>query len=299
MTTSRSTSTPVVLATDGTPVSDGALHYATMQARVRGADLRILHVMPTAVPTPPLRPVGPADLEPYARDVLTHAAEGAHALAPGVAVSTMLAQGARVRAIVEGSSDAQLVVVGRESTHGLQRLLTGATTAGVASNARCPVVVVPADWRPRLEAEPPSSVVIGIRRPDDASHLMEAAYGEATRLDATISVVHAWELPDPYLDRMEARAHADEWQALGERLLDEALGAWRDRYPYVELETRVLHGHAATVLVSVAKAADLLVLRRAHEHRPFDHLGSTVRAVLLSSPAPVEVVPPRVGGGAR
>ena len=297
MPTSRSTTAPVVLATDGTPASDGALHYAVQQARTRRADLRILHVIPMAAPMPPLRPVEPADLEPYARQVLTHAAERVRDLAPGVAVSSMLARGGRVSAIAEGSTDAQLLVVGRESTHGLERLLTGATTAGVASNAHCPVVVVPGDWRPRSHEEAGGTVVVGIRRSDDASHLMAAAYEQAKLLDASITVVHAWELPDPYLDRIEARTRAEDWQAQGEQVLDEALGSWRDQYPHVPIDVRVVHGHAASVLVAAAKAADLLVVRRAHEHRPVDHLGATVRAVLLASPAPVEVVPARVGGG--
>jgi nucleotide-binding universal stress UspA family protein len=246
-----------------------------------------------AVPVPPLRPVGPADLEPYARNVLSRAARHAQALGPGLAVSTMLAHGGRVRGIVNGSADAQLVVVGRETSHGFGRLLTGATTAGVASNAKCPVVVVPGDWRPRSNAEGGGTVVVGIRRPDDASHLMAAAYTQATSLGATITVVHAWELPDPYIDSLEAKSHADEWQDLGEQLLTEALGTWRDQHPHLTVETRVVHGHAASVLVAEAKAADLVVVRRAHEHRPFDHLGATVRALLLASPVPVEVVPAR------
>jgi nucleotide-binding universal stress UspA family protein len=287
------TTAPVVLATDGTLTSDGALHYAVGQAVARGGDLRILHVMPMAVPVPPLRPIEPEDLEPHARSVLAQAASQARNLAPDLSVSTMLAHGGRVRAIVDGSTDAQLVVVGRETSHGLQRLLTGATTAGVASNANCPVVVVPGDWRPRSDAEGGGNLVVGIRRPDDATHLLAAAYEQAVMLDATISVVHAWELPDSYLDLLETRSHADEWQARGAQLLDDALGDWRDQHPSVSIETRVVHGHAATVLVDAAKAADLLVVRRAHEHRPLDHLGATVRAVLLASPAPVEVVPAR------
>ena len=299
MTTSRSTTAPVVLATDGTSASDGALLYAVQQARARGAGLRILHVMPMAPPVPPLRPVQPADLEPDARTVLTDAARDAQALVPGLSVSTMLAHGGRVRAIIKGSADAQLVVVGRQSTHGLERLLTGATTAGVASNAHCPVVAVPGDWRPRGVDEGGGNIVVAIRRPDDASHLMAAAYEEAVRLDATITVVHAWELPDPYVDRIEARTHADDRQAQGEQLIDEALGRWLDQYPHVAIETHVVHGHPASVLVAAAKEADLLVVRRAHEHRPFDHLGATVRAVLLASTAPVEVVPAHVGGVGR
>ena len=224
MTATHPTTAPVVLATDGTAGSDGALRYAVEQARKCRAELRILHVMPMAVPVPPLRPVEPTDLEPYARNVLSRSAKHARDLAPGLAVSTMIAHGGRVRGIVNGSADAQLVVVGRETSHGFGRLLTGATTAGVASNARCPVVVVPGDWRPRSNAEGGGTVVVGIRRPDDASHLMGAAYAEAMSLGATITVVHAWELPDPYIDSIEARSHSDEWQGLGEHLLNEALG---------------------------------------------------------------------------
>jgi nucleotide-binding universal stress UspA family protein len=295
MNASHSATTPVVLATDGTTASDGALRYAVEQARTRRADLRILHVMPTAVPMPPLRPAEPTDLEPFARNVLAHATKEARDLAPGLNVTTMLAHGARVAAIVEGSTDAQLVVVGRETRHGVERLLTGATTAGVSSRASCPVVVVPSDWHTRDGADG-GTVVVGIRRPDDASHLMTAAYEQAVSTGATITVVHAWELPDPYLDRIEARTHADDWQAMGEKLLAEALGPWRDQHPHLAIETRVVHGHAASVLVMAAQTADLLVVRRAHEHRPFDHLGATVRSVLLASPVPVEVVPARIAG---
>jgi nucleotide-binding universal stress UspA family protein len=295
MTAPHTTTAPVVLATDGTSASDGALRYAVQEALTRRAGLRILHVMPMAMPVPPLRPVQPTDLEPHARNVVARAAKEARDLAPELTVSTMLAHGGRVRAIVDGSADAQLVVVGRETSHGVGRLFTGATTAGVASQAQRPVVVVPADWQPRNSSEVGGTVVVGIRRSDDASHVMTVAYAWAALRSASITVVHAWELPDPYLDHVEARDHAHEWQALGEQVLDEALGPWRDQYPHLPIEIRAVHGHAASVLVAAAKAADLLVVRRAHEHRPFDHLGPTVRAVLLASPTPVEVVPGGAG----
>jgi hypothetical protein len=157
------------------------------------------------------------------------------------------------------------------------------------------VVVGPGDWRARTGAERGGNVVVGIRRVDDAADLLSAAHAWASTRAASITVVHAWELPDPYIDRTEARTHPDEWQALGDALLDEALADWRNHHRDFPVETRVVHGHAASVLVTAAKAADLLVVRRAHEHRPFDHLGATVRALLLHSPAPVEVVPAHIG----
>jgi nucleotide-binding universal stress UspA family protein len=299
---------PVVLASDGTPASEGALRFAVQEAGVRGAGLVIVHVNTLNVPVAPLRPILPigplpatrptlpSELSVHARRVLDRIAREARALAPGLSVSTVLMDGRRVRAIVDAAADAaQLVVVGRETRHGVERVLTGSTTAGVASAARCPVVVVPGDWSPRQGAGDGPTVVVGLRRVGDAADLMAAAYTWASSRGASITVVHAWQMADSYLDRIETRTHADDWQARGEQLLGEALGTWRDQHPDVSVQTHVVHGHAASVLAAAAKTADLLVVRRAHEHRPWDHLGATVRALLLSSPTPVEVVPAHGG----
>ena len=294
---------PVVLASDGTPASEGALRFAVQESGVRGAGLVIVHVNPLAVPVAPLHPILPigplpatrstlpSELSVHARRVLDRTAREARELAPGLRVSTVLMDGRRVRAIVDAAASAQLVVVGRETRHGVERVRTGSTTAGVASAARCPVVVVPGDWRPRQGAGEDRTVVVGVRRVEGAADLMATAYAWASSRGASITVVHAWQMADNYLDRIETRTHADDWQALGEQLLREALGTWRDQHPDVSVQTHVVHGHAASVLAAAAKTADLLVVRRAHEHRPWDHLGATVRALLLSSPTPVEVVP--------
>jgi nucleotide-binding universal stress UspA family protein len=294
---------PVVLASDGTPASEGALHFAVQEATARRARLVIVHVNPLNVPVAPIRPILPigplpatrptlpSELSMHARRVLDRTAREARELAPGLDVSTVLMDGRRVGAIVDAAADAQLLVVGRETRHGVERVLTGSTTAGVASAARCAVVVVPGDWRPREGAGEAPTVVVGIRRPQGAADLMSTAYAWASSRGASITVVHAWEMADGYLDRIETRTHADDWQALGEQVVDEALRTWRDQHPDVSVQTRVVHGHAASVLAAAAKTADLLVVRRAHEPRPWDHLGATVRALLLSSPTPVEVVP--------
>jgi nucleotide-binding universal stress UspA family protein len=275
-----------------------------MEASVRGTGLVIVHVRAVDVPNPPLPPIpavgpvlpvrlaDPSALTARAHGVLERTARQAREQDPDLRVSTVLADGGRVRAIVDVAADAQLVVLGRETRSGVERVLTGATTAGVASRARCPVVVVPGDWQPRDGAEDWRAIVVGIRRMADASDLMDAAYASAPSSRASITVVHAWEMADPFLDRIEARTHADEWQSRGSRLLDEALADCRP-HPDVPVVTSVVHGHAATVLATAAKSADLLVVRRAHAHRPFDHLGTTVRALLLASPAPVVVVPAR------
>ena len=297
MTTTDTTVAPVVLAADGTPSSEGALRYAVEEARTRGCGLRIVHVNPLAAAGHPLRPVDPSSLSQHARRVLARAAGAARGLAPELALSTTLVNGSRVWGIVKASADARLIVVGRETRHGVERLLTGATTAGVSAHARCPVVTVAADWQPRAEGAEKGHAVVALRRAADAADLLSTAYAWASERGARLTVVHVWELPDAYLDHLEARTRADEWQEQGEEMLDQALDGWRAAHPDIQVETRVVHGHGASVLSSTAEDADVLIVRRAHEHRPFDHLGATVRALLQACPTPVLVVPAHTGLG--
>ena len=145
----------------------------------------------------------------HARRVLDRAEREAREPSPDLSVSTCLLDGRRVRAIVDAAADAQLVVLGRETRHGLERVCTGSTTAGVASAARCPVIVVPGDWQPREGAGEGRTVVVGIGRVEGAPDLMATAYAWASSRGAPITVVHAWEMADNYLDRIETRTHTD------------------------------------------------------------------------------------------
>jgi nucleotide-binding universal stress UspA family protein len=287
------TTAPVVVGVDGTSGSAGALRYAVREARLRQTELRIVHVVPIAQPMSPMRPVVPIDLRPYGLKTLERALADVRQEDPDLEATTRLVLGARVRGIVDASADAQLVVLGRESRHGFERLLTGATTAGVAARAGCPTVAVPDTWSPR---ESGTHVVVGLRSTTGARDLFATAFAWASARRGHVTAIHAWELPDAYVDGIEARTNAEQWDAEGRRILDEALAPWRDRYPEVTVETRVVHGQPAAVLATAAKQADLLLVYRAHEHRPFDHLGATVRALLLASATPVEVVPASKSG---
>jgi nucleotide-binding universal stress UspA family protein len=249
--------------------------------------------MPIAVPAAPYRPVEPLNLLPQARRVLECAAQDVAALDPGLPVTTVLDHGARVAGIVAATSDAALLVVGRETRHGLERLLTGATTAGIAARAKCPVVVVARDWRPHTDDSKGPRGVVGVRSATHAAEVLESAFAWASDVGGSIELVHVWYLPEPYVDRAQFLDHADEWQARGHAILEEAVSPWHDKYPEVPVQTRVWHGHPASILAHAAEDADLLFVRRAHERRPFEHLGSTVRALLLASNTPVVVVPTR------
>jgi nucleotide-binding universal stress UspA family protein len=131
---------PVVVGVDGTPGSAGSLRYAVAEAVRRGAPLRLVHVLPVSAPVwpgVPMSGIAGTELRDVAASILDDAVADARRLAPELEVHTRLSAGSRSGALVEASEDARLVVVGRESQHGVARILVGAVTAAVAAHAHC------------------------------------------------------------------------------------------------------------------------------------------------------------------
>lgn len=283
---------PVVVATDGAERSAGALRYGVEEARRRGVVLRLAHVAPTAAVSDPMFGYAPElaqDMQAHGRQVLATTAETVRSMDPALEVETALAAGVRVREIVEAAGSGQMVVLGRETRLGLQRLLTGATTAGVAGRVPVPAVVVPGDWRPATEH---GRMVVGVRSEECAHQLLGRAFERAAQRGAQLVVIHSWEMPVPYSDVIDSRRYVREWRAAGARLLSTVLGEWRRAYPGVPVETSVVHGQAAHALVTGSEASDLLLLgRRPRGPARWAHLGATARAVLRASAVPVEIVP--------
>jgi nucleotide-binding universal stress UspA family protein len=281
---------PVIVGVDGSPGSAGALRYAFTEARRRHAPLQLVHAVPSYLPAGPRVPVvGLSEFDRVGRSILKQQEEVVRGWDPDLDVRTVLAHGDRAATLIEASERGQLVVVGRETRRGLDRLLTGTTTASVAAHADCDVVVVPSFW---VDDVARGQVVVGIKSSRNVHELLSQAFAEAAARGATLKAVTAWQLPDPYFDRVEARTHAEEWEAEGTKVLDEVLVHWRSAYPQVRVETRVVHGAPARVLLHAGSESDLIVVsRRRLAIPPYGHLGGVVHALLRVSDVPVVVVP--------
>ena len=280
---------PVVLGVDGGPGSAGAMRYAVAEARRTGAELRLVHVSPGYVPMAPMLPSVPSEIVRAGNEILEHAREDVGQLDPELRVAMTRRTGSRIGELVDSASDGRLLVVGHETRSGIERLLGGGTTASVAAHARVPVVVVPTDWEPGTDAGP---IVVGLKTRAHAEELLAAAFHRAAVTGAPIHVVHAWKLPDEYIDRIEERTHGESWLTRGSELVEETLAPWRDDYPDVPITVDVVHDDPAHALVRAARDARLVVLvRRAPGRVLGSHLGGTARAVLRAVSCVVEVVP--------
>ena len=134
--------------------------------------------------------------------------------------------------------------------------------------------------------------MVGLKSRHNAQELLAQAFAEASARDAVLVLVTAWQLVDPYFDRAEGRAHAQEWEDEGRKVVTEVSADWRTVYPDVSIETRIVHGPAARVLLDVSEGTDLLVIsRRRLGISPFGRLGAVGHDLLRLSDVPVHVVP--------
>ncbi len=280
---------PVVVGVDGTTGSAGALRYAVEQAGRRGCGLHLVHVGPGHVPVTPLLPHLQQSVAQAGLDILRAAEDAVAAVAPDLPVTPTTSSGSRILELVAASRRGRLLVVGRETRGGLQRLVTGTTTAAVVARVPVPVVVVPGAWQPQQAGD---RVVVGLGSARGSGELLRAAFEHGRAQGLAVEVVHAWRLPDAYADRIEERTHRAAWVSGGTELLEHEIAPWLDRYRDVAVTTRVEHDDAARVLVEASRTADLvLLLRPAPDRLLGPHLGSTARHVVAQASCPVEVVP--------
>lgn len=284
---------PVVVAVDGSDRSAGAVRYAINEARLRGGAMRMVHVVPGPLPETGLWPAEAGDvayLERAGRGIVSREVSRARAVAPDLEIEPVLALGPRVARLVTASSSGDLMVLGRETRRGAERLVARATTAEVVGRVDLPVTVVPARWQETRHGR----VVVGIKTFTSAGELLTHALSTAAARHAAVRVVHAVEVPALAADLGVAGAYAEDSVATATQLLETVVGEWSAVYPTVPVEAVVLPGRPDEVLVAAAADADvLLVARHRHGMRHPSRLGRVPRAILTVCDTPVEVLPLR------
>lgn len=135
----------VVVGIDGSDAGERALRWAIEEARVRDAELEIVHAwhMPYIGGYPyTVAAYDPTPFEGAARDTLEAAADLAIAGDLPRPVQRTLASGSAAEAILSAAEGVDLVIVGSRGLGGFTGLLLGSVSHQVAHHAPCPVVVV-------------------------------------------------------------------------------------------------------------------------------------------------------------
>ncbi|WP_042364518.1 universal stress protein [Streptacidiphilus neutrinimicus] len=284
------TARPVLAATDGSPQSLAAVHWAAEEAVRRGTALRLVHVWP--------RPVGIylEQLQNEGAELLTHVTHEVAGRYPELEVESVLLGATPVEGLLEAAADGELLVLGSRGLGGFTGLLVGSVSLALAGRSPVPVVVLRPDTAVAEDRAPgrATDVVVGVGDGASADEVLGFAFSRAQERGARVVAVHGWDVPALWappgtmvipIDSATMESAAREQSA-------QALSPWQAKYPQVPVVAGTEVGGGAKALVDASDGAELVVIgRRIRKHATGAHLGLTAHAVLHHAHAPVAVVP--------
>jgi nucleotide-binding universal stress UspA family protein len=132
-------------------------------------------------------------------------------------------------------------------------------------------------------------IVVGADGSESSLHALEWAVRQAELTGASVLVIAAWHIPASWGWGVPI-APSDMPQQDAEKGLEDALGPVRRNHPDLAIESRVVQGHPAPVLVDASRGADLLVVgSRGHGEFAGMLLGSVSEHCVSNAECPVLV----------
>lgn len=264
----------ILVGVDGSEDGLRAVRYATRAALVTGAEEWIVNVAdPGAMVTGMWELVVTTEALQKAGQAITADAVGAATGLglPSSRVTSEVLVGQAADVLAELSAKADLLVVGRRSMSGLERMFVGSTSVSVAGLAHCPVVVISSSSTPQ-ETGGQGTVAVAISTWPPHSAALDWGAREATVRKARLRVVHV--VPaEGTLPSTLAEATAE---------LEKQLAPLRAQHPDTAIDLEVLVGTPIDELISLSGSVDLLILGVHPEH-----LRGLARGVLAHARCPV------------
>ncbi|VEG56556.1 UspA domain-containing protein [Mycolicibacterium aurum] len=256
---------PVIAGIDGSTTAMTAAYWAVQEAAGRDAPLRLVYVTKTT-----------HSAAEYAEDVrkghacLHEARTAIEAMGTPVTIETAVVDGPPAAALVDASSQAQMVCVGSVGIGRYARSILGSVAAELAEKAACPVAVIRPDSDAGTHHDSGWIIVADNEKPDNHA-VVEQAMREATIRQAPVLLLGTDGRPE---------SHA---------ALEREIGDWKSRYPDVRVYpianraevTHFLKKHHEHVLLAVigsseaGEVADIV----GHGHALFPHSASSALVV--------------------
>jgi nucleotide-binding universal stress UspA family protein len=271
----------VLVGVDGSKDGLRAVRYAMRAAESVDADLWVVNVVDQLSP---MSGAWDVVIDP---DILRRAGETVVADAvslvesegfpPGHVTGEVLV-GRPGDVLAELGDKARLLVLGRRSLGGLERMFVGSTSLTAAMRAACPVIVISAASTP-LETGDRGMVAVAVSTRPVHESALDWGVREATLRGARLRVVHVV----AETVGMEGAAFV----AAATAGLEEHLEPLRQRHPETSIEVDVQLGNPVDALVEESRAVDLLILG-VHGHHAVP--GGSIRGVMAHSHCPVGLI---------
>ena len=280
----------IVVGLDGSTGSERALRWAAEIARRTGATLEPVYAweypalallpFPAGLPVPPHEAMQ-ADAEVRAQGLVESAGLGD---APQFVTEPLVLQGTPGRVLCDAATSADLLVIGSRGLGSVKGVLLGSVSVHCANAAPCPVVIVP-ESEGGDDPAAVNKVLVGV----DGSPSANAAVAWADEWapeDATITLLHAWNLPMT-TDASALTFDVEAMEVAADKVLDRAAELVR-KHTAEKLRVR---GDARVELEHRGHDADLVVLG-ARGHSMFERLmiGSVAAHTVHHLTAPTAII---------
>jgi nucleotide-binding universal stress UspA family protein len=271
----------IVVGVDGSPASDAAVRWAAREAMMRLAPIKLINVVAPTLASSAMAP----------NHTITQGEElRARQILKEPDIHTQRQYAGVVPTLVEASNDAQMVVVG-SSRRAFGRGMLGPVIAGLLHHANCAVTVVPDPESAQHEIGD-APVLVGIDGSTASEGAAAVAFDQASRRGVPLLALLAWSDVGVFpILGMDLRTYRDK----AAELLSERLAGWRECYPDVQVQRRLVCDVPDRWLVDESRNAQLVVLGSGGRGGYAGmHLGSVASTVVRSAHVPVIVV--RDGG---
>jgi len=248
-TSSRTRRTTVIVGVDGPEGGLRAARDAAGSAIRRDADLIVLHAVDDAAVAGAwgvvYDPTALQDAGQVVVDDAINVAKGRGIDPDRISGEVVLGNPAAI--LADRSADAQLVVVGRRASSGLERMFVGSTSVAVAGMSAAPVVVISRASNPDPTGGK-KCVAVAVGPQSAGTAALGFGFAEADHRGCKLLAVTV-----PGQDSQKVHAEAL-------KRLNEVVKPVADEHPDVEVETRGLSGEPVDALVDLSGDVDLLVI---------------------------------------
>jgi hypothetical protein len=282
----------LLLSTDGSEFSEGAIREAIRLAKRCGSKLTAIRVIET---NPEFESTAPAVLEKMEKEVRQHLGDvQARAKKEGVACDIAVHEGEDSYKYIVDEAAVQkstMIIMGRRGRKGFRRLVMGSTTAWTIGHAPCSVLVVPRAAQVEFK-----SIVVATDCSKYSAAAASEAIGIAKRNNAKLTAVAVVPadiaMPtDVDFAALQREKIADQEMQAAEKNAKAVKDAAQKAG--VDAQAFVMSGKPADAIIEIAKdkSADLIVVG-SHGRTGLDRLlmGSVAERVIVMSSCAVLVV---------
>lgn len=280
----------IVVGVDGSEDGLRAVKYGASYAEEIGGELLLVHAVDDAM-------LAGAWGVVYDPEVLQNAGVTANEAAAGIARECGLSEDRIRTEVVLGSPGgvlgrlsevADLIIVGRRSTSGLERMFVGSTSVSVVASSSCPVLVISAAAHPK-DVGHKRLIGVGLNTSPGNRSTLIAGFEEAALWGADLEIVHALQPPIGLFGPKLGPADLDELIRFTRGGIEAMAAEQAKAFPGVGYEVVVVAATPINELVTRSENYDVLVLGTGEETIPGFGLGGLLRGLMAHALCPLHI----------